>query len=161
MNRFEKSKHDSPGSFNAKLLSLPLETLSLEPPQIVGGSATIRQVLNLMREKNVPAVLICESDDGPIQGVFTERDALRVYNLGWNLDQRTIREIMRPDPFCHGPWDSIGFALKKMIDEDCPHLPVIDLDGRPVGLLNHRQLLRFLGERAAPASIYPQSEQAA
>ena len=158
MNRLEKNENNS---FNAHLLNMPLEVLHLAPPQVVRGGATIRQVMDVMREKNVPAVLICESSEGPIQGIFTERDALRVYNLGWNLDTRTIQEVMRPDPFCHGPWDSIGFALKKLIDEDCPHLPVIDLDGRPVGLLNRRQLLRFLGERATQTSNSSRNEQAA
>jgi len=154
MNRIEKSRP------NTSLLNLPLETIQLDPPHRVGESATIQQVLNLMRTKNVPAVLICASDDGPIQGIFTERDAIRVYNLGWDLNGHTIREVMQPDPLCHGPWDSIGFALKKLMD-DTPHLPIIDLDGRPVGVLDRRQLLRFLGERAALMSNHSQDEKVA
>ena len=161
MNCFDTRKNDSFGSFNVDLLSLPLEVLHLEPPNLVGGDATIRHVMDLMREKNVPAVLVCESKDGPIQGIFTERDALRVYNMGWNPDKRTIREIMRPDPFCYGPWDSIGFALKKLANEDCPHLPIIDLDGRPAGLLHRKQLLSFISDRASSASGPAQTQHAA
>ena len=152
MNHFDMTDPKSQGSLQAEVLSRPLEVLSPERPEIVHGSATIKHVMDLMREKDAPAVLVCVSEDGPIQGIFTERDALRVIKRGWDLNQHTIEEVMTPNPLCQGPWDSIGFALKKMITEGYQQIPIIDLDGRLSGIISRKQLLRYLGERLTESS---------
>lgn len=152
MNHFDMTGPQSQGSLHAEVLSRPLEVLEPERPQIVRGTATIKHVMDLMREKDAPAVLVCVKEDGPVQGIFTERDAMRVIKRGWDLNQHTIEEVMTPNPLCQGPWDSIGFALKKMIVEGYQQIPIIDLDGRLSGMISRKQLLRYLCEQLAECS---------
>ena len=157
MKNFDMTDPSSSGSLNAEVLSRPLEVLNPERPQIVRGGATIKQVLDQMRQQDVPAVLVCVKDDGPVQGIFTERDALRALKRGWDLSQHTIEEAMTPNPLCQGPWDSIGFALKKMTTEGYQQIPIIDLDGKPSGILSRKQLLRYLCDRLTVRSNHSRS----
>ncbi len=95
-----------------------------------------------MMERRIGAVLIV--DDGQLQGIFTERDAL-VRVLAHSRDPQTtlVAEVMTRDPDTIGPDETVVHALSIMNERGYRHLPVVD-DDRIVGIVSIRDLYRSI-----------------
>ena len=95
-----------------------------------------------MMERRIGAVLIV--DDGTLQGIFTERDAL-VRVLAQSRDPQTtlVAEVMTRDPDTIGPDETVVHALSIMNERGYRHLPVVD-DDRIVGIVSIRDLYRSI-----------------
>lgn len=52
-----------------------------------------------------------------------------------------IADLMTPDPRVLGPFDSVGMAARVMEVAAIRHLPIVDDDGRIVGVVSQRDLL--------------------
>jgi len=116
------------------------------PPWQVAPTQTVADAVQLMRERNVGCVLICQEER--LIGIFTERDLLRRV-LAPNLPLTTpIFECMTPSPVVVHPKDSIGSAIKRMEEGGYRHLPVV-VDERPVGILSAKRVVHYLVEHFA------------
>ena len=51
---------------------------------------------------------------------------------------------MTPDPECLTPGDRIAYALNKMSVGGFRHIPLVDEDGRPVGVVAMRNIVDFV-----------------
>lgn len=75
-----------------------------------------------------------------------------------------VTVVMTPRPATIGPEDSLGDAAGTMLEGGFRHLPVVDVDGRLVGMLSERDLRGRLGtelERFADAALDLLSEEVA
>jgi CBS domain-containing protein len=63
----------------------------------------------------------------------------------WQDSFRTVGQIMCTDVFTVHPEDLVDLAASVMEWEHIRHVPVEDTDGRLVGLVSHRALLRLVG----------------
>jgi CBS domain-containing protein len=68
----------------------------------------------------------------------------------WAKSYRTVGQFMSTDLFTVGPDDLIDLAASVMDWRHIRHVPVED-DGRLVGLITHRDVLRLLARGGAPA----------
>jgi CBS domain-containing protein len=66
-------------------------------------------------------------------------------HANWQDNYRTVDQIMSRDLFTVDPEDLVDLAANLMDWEHIRHVPVEDNDGRLVGLVSHRQLLRLVG----------------
>jgi predicted transcriptional regulator len=66
----------------------------------------------------------------------------------WRRSYRTVGQFMTKDIFTVQPDDLVDLAANLMEWEHIRHVPVEDGEGRLVGLLSHRTLLRHLAQRA-------------
>jgi CBS domain-containing membrane protein len=65
------------------------------------------------------------------------------------MNELRVRDLMTPNVVTVRPDDSIATAYELMLDNRFRHLIVVDAEGDLVGLLTHRDLLRYsLIERA-------------
>jgi CBS domain-containing protein len=55
-----------------------------------------------------------------------------------------LSEVMTADPEAVGEDDGIAFALNRMILGGFRHVPVVDQDGRAVGVLSLREVVAFI-----------------
>ncbi len=62
----------------------------------------------------------------------------------WQDSFRTVAQVMNTDVFTVHPEDLVDLAASVMEWEHIRHVPVEDTDGRLVGLVSHRALLRLL-----------------
>jgi CBS domain-containing protein len=125
----------------------------LEPtdPRAVDAGRTVADAVAAMREQNVGCLLI--TDAGRVVGLFTERDLLtRVLSPGRPLDT-PIRLCMTPNPVTVSPKDSVRTAVRRMQKGGYRHLPVVDEEGRPVGILSARRVVHYLVEHF-PALVF-------
>jgi CBS domain-containing protein len=66
----------------------------------------------------------------------------------WEQGYRTIGQFMSTDLFTVSPDDLVDLAASVMDWRHIRHVPVEDQDGRLVGLVTHRGVLRILSKRA-------------
>ncbi len=66
----------------------------------------------------------------------------------WVDDYRAVGQFMTTDLFTVGPDESIDLVARIMDWKHIRHVPVEDHDGRLVGVISHRDLLRGLAEQA-------------
>ncbi len=82
-----------------------------------------------------------QQDDEPVhQWPLARADAPR----DWSHSYQTVRQLMATDLFTVRPDDLIDLAASVMDWKHIRHVPVEDDEGRLVGLVSHRDLLRLL-----------------
>lgn len=104
------------------------------------GDTTVRAACRAMAEKRIGALLIVEG--GRIAGIFTERDALNKVLAG-NLDPDTtpLSVVMVANPQTIRGDRPLAHALHMMADGGFRHVPVVDSDGAPLGMVSARDAL--------------------
>lgn len=103
-------------------------------------SDTVRAACRLMAEKRIGALLVIEG--GRIAGIFTERDALNKVLAG-SLDpeQTRLEQVMVANPQTIRADKPLAYALQMMAEGGFRHVPVVDDDGTPRGMVSARDAL--------------------
>ncbi|MBL8449183.1 MAG: CBS domain-containing protein [Dechloromonas sp.] len=110
-------------------------------PLITAGKGdTVRAGCRLMAQKKIGALLVVEGDK--LAGIFTERDALnKVLAAGLDPDKTTLAQVMVSDLQTIRASKPLAYALHMMAEGGFRHVPVLDDDGRPVGMVSARDAL--------------------
>ena len=133
----------SPSRLEVQLLSDQISSLNPKSPHVVAPKASIREVIDIMVEYSIGCALVVE--DGQIQGVFTERDAVLKLNTDYqSMLERRVDEFMTPNPQTLAPDAKIAFAIQRMDQGGYRHLPIVDAQGTPVGVISVRDILAYL-----------------
>jgi serine phosphatase RsbU (regulator of sigma subunit) len=109
-------------------------------PIVVPPSCPIRDVLALMNQYRIGAVIVVEPSHS-LAGIFTERDLLRRVadaDPGWR--DLPVSRWMTPNPHTVGPdvgWEEVTALLDRL---RVRHLPVVE-QGRVVGIISTRMLM--------------------
>jgi len=89
------------------------------------AAASVREACELMATNHVGAVLVME--DGRLDGIFTERDALnRVLAARLDPDTTRIADVMTREPITLSPQTPVTEALRLMSEIGFRHLPIVD-----------------------------------
>ncbi|MBM7113976.1 KpsF/GutQ family sugar-phosphate isomerase [Archangium primigenium] len=78
---------------------------------------------------------------GRLVGIFTDGDLRRLVEQGHTDFQRPLREVMGKRPRCVGPEVLVLEATRMMREARVDQLPVVDAEGKAVGLLDVQDLL--------------------
>jgi len=94
-------------------------------------------VAQLMRDRNVGAVLICESQETKrLVGIVTDRDlTLRIVAAGCDPKATCAGDVMTPELFTCSPEDDVQKALELMERHQVRRIPVVDQENRIVGII--------------------------
>ena len=115
----------------------------LPPAVALGHQATVRDAIEVMRQKQLSCVLVVEH--GQLVGVFTERDVLTtVAATPLDVDHVPLRDVMRPDPECLHLDDELVYAFHQMHRGAYRHVPVVDEQRRPTGLVSMQLIIDSL-----------------
>ena len=106
----------------------------------VAPDAKIPDALNIMRDKQVGALVVVEGKQ--VVGLFSERDyATKVDFCGNNCSVLTVRDVMSKEVYCVTPGTSIEEAMVLVTKSRCRHLPVLEND-HLVGLASIGELVK-------------------
>ncbi len=110
-------------------------------PLVAASAAlSVRQAAQLMAEQRIGALLVVEQEE--IRGIFTERDALnKVLAAGLDPETTPLSAVMVAHPKTIGADKPLAYALQMMIDGGFRHVPVVDRDGQPIGMVSARDAL--------------------
>jgi len=134
-------------SVEGDLLRDRIERLWPKSPSTVALDATVGDVLRKMVDERIGCVMVVER--GKLVGIFSERDALMKLNTdAAKFLKRSIAEFMTADPVTLETNDKIAFALHKMNVGGYRHIPIL-FEGKLVGVISIRDILRYLTERIA------------
>ena len=121
-----------------------VRTVKVRPPVTIPIDGKLGLALDRMVEHGVGALLVVDSD-GKLVGILTERDYLKkVVGIVKDYAHQPLRDYMTLDPETVGPDDLLGLVMQKMDIGGYRHLPVVEEDGRPVGLISVRDVIRHL-----------------
>lgn len=120
-----------------KVKDVPPGRLLLVEPQ-----TTVAEVARLMRVDDCDAVAVMSK--GQLVGIITEKDLVQAIADGVNPQQAKAEVIMSADPATIGADEDVAVVAVKMTRLGIRHLPVVNQDGEPVGLLSARDLLALL-----------------
>jgi CBS domain-containing protein len=99
----------------------------------------------LMWEQDCGALPVVDQD-GRVRSMITDRDiCMAAYTKGLRLDEIPVRSAMSQELFsCHSA-DRVSEAEKLMRENQVRRLPVVDAEGRPLGILTLNDLAREAG----------------
>ena len=114
-----------------------------EKPPTVGLDATVAEAIQVMLDNSVGGVAVLDAERR-VAGIFTERDVLRKLALS-ELDPRQtpVRQLMTTPVDMATTETTPGEAFEEMVSRHYRHLPIVDKDGRLLGLLSIRHLLQW------------------
>lgn len=111
----------------------------------VSVTATVRETLKLMAEKNIGAVLVLDS--GKIVGIFSERDYARhtAQREALLLDE-PVSEFMTRAVYYVSPTQTVEECMALMTSKHIRHLPVLEDEHNLVGLISIGDVVKQLME---------------
>ena len=128
------------------LLRDRIRTLTSRPPLAVPAETPIREVLQLLNERQVGCVMVVEHRK--LVGIFTERDALlKLGTAAAACGDRPVSEFMTCHPQTLHPDAKLAFAVQRMDLGGFRHVPVVSQNGEPVGVISVRDILDYLTEK--------------
>ena len=105
--------------------------------------ASVADAIHKMLDYHVGAVGVVDSE-GRVAGMFTERDVLRKFSLTKRDPETTpVRELMTTPVEMATELTGPGEAMATMVERHFRHLPVVDRDGKLLGMLSIRNLLEW------------------
>ena len=119
------------------------DLLTIEPDAGLGEAA------RRMASRGVGAVVVLDGER--LSGILTERDLLKAVAAGLREDAK-VADWMTRHPETIESGDSTDHAASIMIHGGFRHLPVVD-EGRTVGILSIRDLMRVSLEDRAPCGV--------
>jgi CBS domain-containing protein len=138
----ERAGSPSGPVIDGRTLRQPIRVLGPRPPLITTAEAPLREAVQLMREHRVGCVLVVAG--ARLIGIVTERDLL--LKLEDTDLSRPVRDLMTPDPEVLSADDPIAYALNRMADGGYRHLPLVDAEGRPTGIVSVKDVVNYLAD---------------
>lgn len=126
-------------------------------PATCEPTTPLRLVATLMLDHDCAAVPIVSS--GEVVGIVTDRDIVcRAVAHGWNAAELPASAVMSAPLVALHPDETFDDAIQVMKENHVHHLPVIEDDGRLLGIvaqsdLGRRMTNRELGQLARETSI--------
>ena len=112
-------------------------------PATVTLLASVADAVRTMLDHRVGAIAILD-DQSRVAGIFSERDLMRKLALtGRDLEKIPVREVMTTPVELATGETGPGEALVTMVDRHFRHLPIVDNDGRLLGMLSIRDVLQW------------------
>jgi CBS domain-containing protein len=110
-------------------------------PCSIDAEQTVAHAAKMMRDEDVGLAPIVEGDK--LVGTLTDRDiAIRVVAEGKDPNQTTVREIASTNIVTIDPQQDLDEALRLMAKHQVRRLPVVEEDGRLVGVVAQADVAR-------------------
>jgi CBS domain-containing protein len=110
-------------------------------PSSIEPSSPIAEAARIMKQEDAGVVPVTEN--GRLSGMVTDRDiAIRVVAEGKDPQSTTVREVASTDLVTVDPEQDLDEALRLMAQHQVRRLPVVEEDGRLVGVLAQADIAR-------------------
>ena len=111
-------------------------------PRCVSATDKVGAVAKLMREADCGSIPVVDDATGKVVGIITDRD-LAVRVLGRDRDGDTnVTDVMTGYPYSARPDDDLRHIEKLMVERQVRRVPIVDADGRCVGIISQGDIAR-------------------
>lgn len=127
--------------------------------ELVPGEASVQEAATVMAENDIGAVLVGTEDR--LEGILTDRDIIiRVVVEGRDPGRVLVRDVMSSTLFTCRDDAPVEMISREMDAHQVRRLPVLDDDGRLVGIVTRSDLTRpSAGDRDRPPPLGPAAGQ--
>jgi arabinose-5-phosphate isomerase len=131
------------GSLGRKLAAVEEYMRRGDELRVAPATETVRAVFARVKHTGRRTGAIILTDDaGRLAGLFTDSDLARLFeNRTDEALDAPVERVMTKKPVVIGPAARVGEAIEVMRARKISELPVVDADGRPVGMLDITDLI--------------------
>ena len=116
------------------MASRSVRELMTSNPSTIDAKQSVAEAAKLMRDENAGIAPVVEGER--LVGVLTDRDiAVKVVAEGRDPQSTNVREIASTDVVAIDPQQDLDEALRLMAQNQVRRLPVVEEDGRLVGIV--------------------------
>lgn len=135
------------GALDPNFLCQSLSLIGLKQPVCVNEDTSLAEVVEALQKNKIGCLLIVDKA-GKLKGIFSERDCvLKVVGKIPDLSTRNISEFMTKDPVTQPPDGSVAYALNLMSQGGFRHIPIVDQDMVPIGIVSIKDIVDYLVAR--------------
>lgn len=132
------------GVVDVGFLSQSVGQLNTPPAVCMKQSETVARALEVMRKHHIGCVLLT-GQDGKLSGIFSERDCMeKVFTTSLDREGAKVEEFMTRDPVTIDFTVSMAYGLSLMSMGGFRHLPVVDQDQIPVGVVSVKDIVNHI-----------------
>lgn len=122
-------------------MSQSIREIMTANPSTIEPNNSIVEAARIMKQENAGVVPVTEN--GRLTGMVTDRDiAVRVVAEGKDPQSTTVREVASTDLVTVDPQQDLDEALRLMAQHQVRRLPVVEEDGRLVGVVAQADVAR-------------------
>ena len=126
-----------------ELFSTKIKVLEPATPISVPLGSSLRAVVSTLQEKRIGCALV--THDNELAGIITERDlTFQVLGHDVDIDEAQVDAFMTPNPESLTPEAPIAFALNRMKLGGYRHVPLVNSDNKPVGIISVKDIVNWL-----------------
>ena len=119
----------------------PIRDMMSSNPCAIDADKPVAYAAKMMRDEDVGLAPVVEGDR--LVGTLTDRDiAIRVVAEGRDPESTSVREVASTDLVTIDPEQNLDEALRLMADHQVRRLPVVEEDGRLVGVVAQADVAR-------------------
>ena len=124
---------------------MKVEDAMTKKPIFVGPEEGVIELAKKMRDKDIGSMLVCEGEK--LVGLITSEDLVKRVIIPMK-DPKTLKakDVMTKDLITTTPDEDLAEAIRTMVDNGIKRLPVLDEDGKLVGILTDGDILRMAPE---------------
>ena len=141
----QMDQEDALRAWDAREIQVSLKEL-MRPIVTIDINCSVNEAIDLLLINNIGAAPVVE--EGYLRGIFSERDVLnRILNkqVG-DLDNVSVKQFMILEPQTAKPEDSLSTAVLYMARGHYRHVPIVDTQNRPIGMVSIRDVISYLVE---------------
>ena len=109
----------------------------------IQADAPLADVAKLLCDTHRALVVVCDPD-GAMAGVITKTDVVRQIARSQHLDATTAEAVMTRDVISCRSNDLLHDVMTTMKERGFVHIPIVDQQSRPSGVVNARDALQAL-----------------
>lgn len=126
--------------------SLKVIDMAVHKVAVITREKSIRESARQMRVEHVGSLVVVDQDGKPI-GMLTDRDiTIEGVARGVDVDQTTVRDLMTAPVVTATESEGMVTALARMREFGIRRLPIIDSEGKLVGVVTNSNLIKELSE---------------
>ena len=123
--------------------------LMTSDPKTVSPDTLVEDAANMMLDAGIGSVLVV--DDDRLQGILTTTDFVQIVAERKPKDQTPVSEYMSTDVLTTDAQEPIEQVADRLIEAGIHHLPVVDDDGVPMGIITTTDLAAYVSSVRNPS----------
>jgi len=128
-------------------LEVPLTEINISEPKYLIDNGTLKDAVEVMSNFNIGSIIVM-NEKIELKGIFTERDVLKkVTGKDVDLDS-PICLYMTPHPKTLKKENTVLEAIELMHTKNFRHIPIVDDEKRPIGIISIKDVMNFIYEKA-------------
>jgi len=127
-----------PPFYPRRKIPLMAKDIMASPPVVIGDKARLSEAARLMCEKRIGSVLVVD-ESGRLIGIVTERDLACA--VAKKCEDVPVWGVMTENPVTVKPETPVEEVVRIMGELGVRHMPVVDEDGKPVGVISIRDIV--------------------